>query len=75
MLWIAQHESDYDPNNQNKTSTAYGLYQFLNSTWDDTGIQKTSDPYQQAVAAVRYIKQRYGTAQNAVDFWQSHSWY
>jgi hypothetical protein len=75
MMEIAAKESGYSPNAQNGGSTAYGLFQFLNSTWGGTGIAKTSDPVAQSVAAVKYIKQRYGTAANALSFWQRNGWY
>jgi hypothetical protein len=75
MMEIAARESGYNPGAQNHTSTAYGLFQFLNGTWNGTGVSKTSDPVAQSVAAVNYIKQRYGTAQNALAFWQRNGWY
>jgi hypothetical protein len=75
MMEIAAKESSYNPGAQNKTSTAYGLFQFLNGTWNGTGVSKTSDPVAQSVAAVNYIKSRYGTAQNALAFWQRNGWY
>ncbi|MCH7946000.1 MAG: hypothetical protein IIC73_08330, partial [Armatimonadetes bacterium] len=44
MVRICWRESRYNPIDQNRESTAYGLYQFLNSTWPDYGVEKTSDP-------------------------------
>jgi arginine repressor len=35
MLAMAKQESGFNPNAKAKTSTAKGLYQFLNATWDD----------------------------------------
>lgn len=75
MLEIAARESDFDPNNQNNSSTAYGMFQFLNGTWDGTGYSKTSDPEQQSEAAIQYIKNRYGTASNALQTWDKQGWY
>ena len=72
-LW--QRESGWNPNAQNPTSTAYGIAQFLNSTWASTGIAKTSDPGLQIEAGMRYIASRYGNPQGALDFWNSHNWY
>jgi len=75
-LWtLLRHESSLNPRAQNPSSTAYGLFQFLDSTWKGTGVQKTSDPYQQFVGGFRYIKQRYGTPEAAWAFWQKHHWY
>ncbi|QOP65352.1 tape measure protein [Gordonia phage Diabla] len=65
------HESSWNPNAQNPSSTAYGLFQFLDSTWASVGGSKTSDPYQQAIYGGRYIKQRYGSPSAAWAFWQN----
>ena len=54
-------ESGWNPNAQNPSSTAYGIPQFLDSTWAGTGIAKTSDGYRQIDAGLIYIDQRYGS--------------
>ena len=68
-------ESGWNPNAQNPTSTAYGIPQFLNSTWASTGIAKTSDGYRQIDAGLIYIKNRYGTPCGAWGHSQSTGWY
>jgi hypothetical protein len=73
QLW--QRESGWNPKAQNPSSSAYGIAQFLNSTWAGTGIAKTSDPYRQIDAGLIYIQKRYGTPCKAWSFWQSHKWY
>lgn len=75
LSWIISHESGWNPNAQNPTSTAYGLFQFLNGTWGTVGGSKTSNPYQQAIYGMRYIQSRYGSPVGAQGFWQSHGWY
>lgn len=74
-LWT--RESGWNPRAQNPTSTAYGIAQFLDSTWAGYGIPKTSDPALQVRAGCRYIRARYGTPSNALAFWhrQSPHWY
>jgi hypothetical protein len=74
-LW--QGESGWNNNAQNPTSTAYGIAQFLNSTWGGTGIAKTSNPASQIEAGLRYIQGAYGTPANAYSKWLSRSphWY
>lgn len=72
---LLMHESGYNNLAQNPTSTAFGVFQFLNSTWAGTGIGKTSDPRQQAIAGGRYISSRYGSPIGAWSFWQAHHWY
>jgi len=75
-LWtLLKHESSLNPRAQNPSSTAYGLFQFLDSTWKTVGATKTSDPEKQFEAGFKYIKQRYGTPENAWAFWQKHHWY
>lgn len=71
---IVTKESNFNNIAQNNHSTAYGMWQFLDSTWGGYGI-KTSDPIQQTEAAMRYIKARYGTPQNALSFHNKMGWY
>lgn len=75
LSWLISHESGWRPTAQNPTSTAYGLFQFLNSTWGTVGGAKTSNPAQQAEYGLRYIKQRYGSPLGAQAFWQRNHWY
>lgn len=71
---VINAESGWNPNAQNPTSTAYGLGQFLNSTWKGYG-PKTSDPATQLAYMARYIKNRYGSPSKALIFHNSHNWY
>lgn len=80
-LW--HNESGWDNNAQNPTSTAYGIAQFLDSTWAGFG-PKTSDPKKQIEYGIQYIKSRpdyggpvNGTPSRALAMWQSRSphWY
>jgi murein DD-endopeptidase MepM/ murein hydrolase activator NlpD len=77
LFQLVMHESGFRPDAQNPTSSAYGLFQFLDSTWAGVGGHKTSDPWLQSVYGMRYIKERYGNPQHAWDMWQSRSphWY
>jgi hypothetical protein len=68
-------ESGWNPNAQNPTSTAYGIPQFLDSTWKSTGIAKTSDGYRQIDAGLIYIENRYGSPCGAWAHSQSTGWY
>lgn len=72
---LGMKESGWNNNAQNPTSTAYGIGQFLNSTWGGYGIPKTADPAQQVEAMARYIKARYGSPSKALSFHISHNWY
>ncbi|MGY2085864.1 aggregation-promoting factor C-terminal-like domain-containing protein [Blastococcus sp. SYSU DS0539] len=68
-------ESGWNPTAQNPTSTAYGIAQFLNSTWAGTGIAKTSDGYRQIDAGLIYIENRYGSPCGAWAHFQAKNWY
>ncbi|MGK5115740.1 transglycosylase SLT domain-containing protein, partial [Geodermatophilus sp. CPCC 205506] len=68
-------ESGWNPNAQNPTSTAYGIPQFLNSTWAGTGIAKTSDGYRQIDAGLIYIENRYGSPCAAWAHSKANNWY
>lgn len=72
---LIQRESNWNPVAQNATSTAFGLGQFLNSTWKTVGCVKTKDPYIQIDCAVKYVKARYGTPQKAVKFHNRNGFY
>ncbi|MBC7460158.1 MAG: peptidoglycan DD-metalloendopeptidase family protein [Thermoleophilia bacterium] len=77
LAQLLLHESSFNPTAQNPTSTAYGLFQFLDSTWQGSGGQKTADPYLQSVYGLRYVERRYGSPERAWAFWQRQSphWY
>lgn len=72
---LGMKESGWRANAQNPTSTAYGIGQFLDSTWGGYGIPKTSDPQKQILAMARYIKARYGSPSKALQFHLAHNWY
>ncbi len=68
-------ESRFNPKAQNKNSTAYGIPQFLDSTWEAYGFKKTSDAKEQIIAGLAYIDKRYGSACNAWSHWERKHWY
>jgi len=72
---LIMKESGFRNTAQNPTSTAYGMFQFLNSTWAGVGGHKTSDPRLQTIYGLSYIRQRYGTPAGALSFHLGHNWY
>lgn len=60
---------------RNPRSTAFGIGQFLNSTWKGTGIKKTNDPVLQIRAMYRYVHRRYGSAAKALAFHKRRRFY
>jgi hypothetical protein len=75
LQWIINKESSWNPTAQNPNSSAYGLFQFLDSTWGAFGGHKTSDPGAQTDMGLAYIKQRYGNPAAAQSFHEMHGWY
>jgi hypothetical protein len=72
---LGMKESGWRSDAKNKTSTAFGIGQFLDSTWAGYGIPKTSNPALQVEAMARYIKARYGSPSKALAFHIGHNWY
>lgn len=70
-------ESGFRSDAKNPSSSAYGMFQFLDSTWSSVGGAKTKDPGLQSQYGLQYIKQRYGSPSKAWAFWQAQSphWY
>lgn len=78
-LW--QKESHFNPKAKNMHSGAFGIAQFMPTTWGNYKVTKTADARLQIKYGLRYILKRYGTdadpngACNAWSFWQKHKWY
>lgn len=69
MLW--HKESGWRSNAANPHSTAFGIPQFLNSTWVNYGYPvRPKDPQVQIKAGLRYIYKRYSTPCGAWEFWK-----
>lgn len=75
LLRLWNQESGWNNKAQNPTSTAYGIAQFLDSTWAGTGFSKTSDPAIQIKAGLKYISQRYGDPNRAWAHEVANNWY
>lgn len=72
---LVMSESGWRNTAQNPTSTAYGIFQFLDSTWATVGYTKTSDPVTQIAAGLAYVKQRYGDPIKAWAFHMANGYY
>lgn len=75
--WIIQHESSGRTNAQNPTSTAFGLGQLLlaNRKKYLGADYATTDPNKQLAAFRAYVRDRYGDANRAMQFWRAKGWY
>lgn len=71
-------ESSWTSTAKNPNSTAHGYGQFLNSTRQNyekkMGISY-SDPVNQIIMTMQYVKDRYGTPQKALAHWDKNKWY
>lgn len=71
---LIMKESGYRNTVKNPRSSAYGIFQFLDSTWKPYG-PKTSDPRLQTQYGLEYIRRRYGSPSRALNFHLAHGWY
>jgi len=72
---LIHKESSWNHKAENPDSTATGLGQFLDGTWDDVGCIKTFNANEQIRCTIKYIKQRYDTPSNALVFHIANNWY
>lgn len=72
---LVYRESSWRPDAQNPTSTAFGLFQWLDQTWIGYGCTKTTDVDHQAECGMRYIEKRYGSPSKAMEFHDKNNWY
>ena len=75
---LVGRESSWSPTAKNPKSTAHGYAQFLNATRSNyekkTGLNY-SNPVHQLVMMAEYVKDRYGTPEKALAFWDKNKWY
>lgn len=77
---IIQKESSFKPTAKNKHSTAFGLWQGLESTRQKYGRKvgvdpNTTNPYEQILMFRQYVKDRYGTPEKALSFHVANGYY
>jgi len=76
LVYVLNAETTtWNPHAQNPGSSAYGLFQFLDGTWAQTGYAKTSDPGDQTRAGLAYIAARYGAPSAAAAHHRANGWY
>lgn len=75
LMALVNQESGFNPQADNPTSTAYGLFQFLESTRENYGLPLSAGPKAQTRAGLRYIKDRYSNPSAAWDFHLGHNYY
>lgn len=72
---LIKRESKWNSEAKNATSSAYGLGQFINSTWEIVGCKKTSNAYKQIDCTIEYITKVYGTPKKAIEFHNKNNYY
>jgi hypothetical protein len=72
---VKREGSKWNPEAKNPYSSAYGIGQFLDSTWKTVGCTKTSDKYIQINCMLEYITVRYKTPQKALEFHIKNNYY
>ena len=72
---IDKEGSNWDSKAKNPNSTAYGIGQFLDSTWKTVDCIKTDDKYKQIDCTIDYIEARYDTPVGAIKFHNKNNWY
>jgi len=72
---LIQRESNWRNEAQNPKSSAFGLAQFLNSTWQTVGCEKTTDKFIQIDCAIKYVEKVYKTPEMAIKFHNKKGWY
>ena len=72
---LIMRESSWNPDARNRKSTAYGLGQFVDKTWDLVGIEKSDDYRIQLIAAHKYVIMRYGSWVKALEHHKQNGWY
>jgi hypothetical protein len=75
-LWTK--ESNWRPKAKNKTSSAMGIAQLLDSTWKNIGIKPSWNGRKQIDAGLVYLEHRYGTGNNICKAYAHHlakGWY
>jgi len=72
IIW---RESKWNHHAQNPRSSAFGLGQFLSSTWKSVGCVKTEEEKMQIDCTIKYIKKNYRNPQKALAFHNQVGWY
>ena len=77
LHFIMQRESGGKVGASNHVDTARGLFQLTKASYhlNPHGVDSFGNAVEEAQGGIRYVAQRYQTADNAVGFWKKHGWY
>ena len=76
FIRMAQIESSFNPNAGAKTSSAKGLFQFIDSTAKNYGLKNVYDPVESTRAAIRLAKDNIKAtgAKDGAEMYMAHQW-
>ena len=76
FIRMAQIESSFNPNAGAKTSSAKGLFQFVDSTAKNYGLKNVYDPVESTRAAIRLAKDNIKAtgAKDGAEMYMAHQW-
>jgi len=77
LQFIMAQESTGKVDARNPVHSARGLFQLTRANYhlNPNGVRSFGNAIEEAQGGIRYIQQRYGTADKAVAFWRQHRWY
>jgi hypothetical protein len=77
LAFIMAQESSGRVGVHSPIHSARGLYQLnaANYHYNPNGAASFGNAVEEAQGGIRYIRARYGTADNAAAFWRQHGWY
>jgi hypothetical protein len=77
LTYIMAQESGGKVDAKSPVHSARGLFQLTaaNYHYNPNGAASFGNAVEEAQGGIRYIRARYGTADNAMAFWQQHHWY
>jgi SLT domain-containing protein len=77
LRFIMAKESSGTVDARSPVHSARGLFQLTAANYhlNPNGAGSFGNAIEEAQGGIRYIQHRYGTADNAVAFWQQHGWY
>lgn len=77
LQFIMAQESSGRVGVRNHVDTARGLFQLTRASYalNPNGAGSFGNALEEAQGGIRYIRERYGTADNAAGFWRQRRWY
>ena len=77
LQFIVAQESAGRVGARNHVDTARGLFQLTRASYglNPNGAASFGNAIEEAQGGIRYIRERYGTADNAAGFWRQRRWY